>query len=106
MLILTAQNMTGEGKLETNGLANYMVWIGVVHRQIWAGPVNGHIRAKGASELLRKIADAMDKEESEPLRDGPVEEALMRMRKAAPRCPRCTSQKLTCENGCTWEIKS
>lgn len=105
MLILTAGNITGEGKLEKEGLANYTVWIGVNHHQIWAGPINGHIRATGAAELLRKIADAMDNQESESLKAGPIEEALTRMRKAAPRCPKCSSQKLGCENGCTWNIE-
>lgn len=106
MLILTASNITGEGKLEKNGLANYTVWIGVNYHQIWSGPINGHIRNNGAAELLRKIADAMDNEESEPLKVGPIEEVLTRMRKAAPRCPKCCSQKITCRNGCTWEIEN
>lgn len=106
MLILTAGNITGKGKLEKDGLSNYTVWIGVNHRQIWAGPINGHVRDQGASELLRKIADAMDSEQSESLKASPIEEAITRMRKAAPRCPKCTSRKLRCENGCVWEIGS
>ncbi len=62
MLIITARNVTGDGDLEKNGLANYTVWVGVNHRQIWAGPVYGHTRINGAAALLRKIADAMDAE--------------------------------------------
>src|SRR5882672_5268803 len=104
MLILTAGNVTGPGQLEKEGLANYIVWIGVNNRQIWAGPVNEHIRAEGASKLLRKIADAMDNNRSEPSKPSPVEEAIVRMIKS-PACPKCGSQKLSChQNGCTWEI--
>jgi hypothetical protein len=106
MLILTAGNITDtvNMKLEKGGLANYTVWVGINHHQIWAGPIKGHVRADGAAELLRKIADAMDKEESESMKAGPVEEAITRMRKA-PQCPKCGSKKLSChENGCTWEI--
>jgi hypothetical protein len=105
MLILTAGNTTDvvNRKLEKGGLANYTVWIGINHHQIWAGQIKGHVRARGAAELLRKIADAVDKEESEPGREGPVEEAIARMRKT-PRCPKCMSEKLNCKNGCTWRI--
>jgi hypothetical protein len=104
MLILTAGNVTGPGQLEKDGLANYTVWIGINHHQIWAGPVGGHVRAAGASALLRRIADAMDSDQSESLKPSPVEEAVVRMIKS-PACPKCGSQKLSChQNGCTWDI--
>jgi len=35
--------------------------------------------------------------------DRPVEESWQP--EYMPRCPRCDSQKLTCEHGCTWTIE-
>lgn len=104
MLIITAGNVTGNGELEKDGLANYTVWVGVNHYQIWGGLVNGHIRANGAAELLRKIADAMDANKNFKSSPSPVDEAIIRIRKT-PSCPKCGSQKLSChKNGCTWPI--
>jgi hypothetical protein len=103
MLILTAGNVTGPGQLEKEGLANYVVWVGINHHQIWSGGVENHIRAKGAAELLRKIADAMDNQPNGPSILSPVDEAIIRVMRH-PECPKCGSQKLHCEKGCTWEI--
>jgi len=102
MLILTAQNLTGET------LSDYDVWVGVNHRQIWAGKVNGHVRSSGAAELLRLIADKMNKQESETLKISPIDKevkgVLTKIRKT-PSCPKCGSKKLSChQNGCIWEI--
>jgi hypothetical protein len=103
MLILTAGNVTGNGELEKDGKANYTVWVGINHHQIWAGPVNDHVRSSGAAQLLRKIADAMDSQEDGPSIPSPVDEAIVRVL-ASPSCPKCGSQKLRCKNGCTWTI--
>jgi hypothetical protein len=71
MLILTATNVTHErarsgksGKqvlARKDGTADYEVWLGINQQCIWQGSVNRHVRANGAAELLRKIADRMDK---------------------------------------------
>ena len=103
MLLITAGNVTGPGQLEKDGLANYTVWVGINRYQIWAGPVDNHVRSRGASELLRKIADAMDCQKSEPTKESPVHEVLIRILKA-PQCPKCDSYKLSCPDGHTWEI--
>jgi hypothetical protein len=104
MLLITARNLT-IGNLEVNGLADYDVWVGVNHDQIWAGKVSGHVRADGAQALLRRIADAMELQVSAANRYSPVDEALVRGMKE-PRCPKCGSPKLSCEKGCTWEISA
>jgi hypothetical protein len=83
MLILTAGNVTGYGQLEKDGLADYTVWVGVNYRQIWAGPVKGHVRANGAAELLRRIADHMDGYVSEPGKASPIGEAVERILETA-----------------------
>ena len=108
MLILTAGNVTGEGQLEKDGRANYTVWVGINHHQIWAGPIEGHVRAEGAGALLRRIADALDAFTngtgfSLAEKPSPIHEALSRVMKA-PACPRRDSKRLRCEKGCTWPI--
>lgn len=64
MLIVTALNVTGkDGKpklARKDGTADYDVWIGVNHHQIWSGNVTGHVRDEGAAKLLRLIADKME----------------------------------------------
>jgi hypothetical protein len=104
MLILTAQNVTGDGKLEKDGLADYDVWIGVNHHQIWSGRVEGHVRSERAESLLRKIADALEHQVSGPSKPSPVDEAIVRVMEK-PTCPKCGSPKLSCiNNGCTWSV--
>jgi hypothetical protein len=103
MLLITAGNVTGQGQLEKDGLANYTVWVGINRYQIWSGPVNGHIRDEGAAELLRRIAEAMDNQKSEPTKESPVHEVLIRILEA-PQCPKCQSYKLSCPQGHIWEI--
>lgn len=64
MLICTAINVTGNGKLvRKNGTSKYDVWVGINHHKLYAGTINDHCRAQGAAVLLRKIADEMDKAE-------------------------------------------
>jgi hypothetical protein len=105
MLILTAGNIAGDGKLsDEKGFAKYDVWVGVNHQQIWAGKIDEHLRSNGASGLLRAIADAIDSKQSEYLKPGPVEEAIRRIQKV-PQCPQCGSKKLSCRDGHTWNIE-
>ncbi len=104
MLIITAQNVTNASGQREDGAADYAVWIGVNHRQIWAGRVDGHVRAEGAGALLRRIADGMAANDGDAPGPSPVDEAIMRVL-AAPVCPKCGSQKLRCDDGCTWRIK-
>lgn len=62
MLILTATNITGEGKLQRkDGTSDYKVWVGINQFRIWEGFLRGHVRKEGAAVLIRKIADEMDK---------------------------------------------
>jgi hypothetical protein len=61
MLIVTAHNVTGDGKLtRADGTADYDVWVGINQRCIWRGSVNGHVRKAGAGALLRLIAARME----------------------------------------------
>jgi len=62
MLIVTAVNVTGDGRLaREDGTADYDVWIGINHHHcIWRGPVKNFVRDRNAAELLREIANAMD----------------------------------------------
>ncbi len=61
MMIVTAHNITEDGKLfREDGTADYDVWVGINLNRIWGGKVDHHIRGKGAAELLRRIADAME----------------------------------------------
>jgi hypothetical protein len=92
MLILTAGNVTGDGQLEKDGLADYTVWVGVNYRQIWSGPVKGHVRTNGAAELLRRIADHMDGYVSEPSKASPIAEAVERILETAYLAARGTNQ--------------
>ncbi len=61
MLIVTAENVTGDRKLaRADGTADYEVWVGINQHLIWRGSLNGHQRSAGAAKLLRLIADKMD----------------------------------------------
>ena len=63
MFILTAHNVTGDGKFSRpDGTADYDVWVGINHHMIRKGSVNGHVRSDGGAKLLRLIADRMDKD--------------------------------------------
>lgn len=64
MMILTAMNVTIEGLTNSEGLSEYDVWVGINHRKIWLGKVEGHVRKKGAATLLRLIADRMEQVDS------------------------------------------
>lgn len=77
MLIVTATNVTKLTAKKTSkpvlsrkdGTADYDVWLGINTHCLWRGVVTGHIRAQGASVLLRHIADAIDAHpRSEPAR--------------------------------------
>lgn len=60
MLIVYAHNLTGT---KEDGTSDYAVEVNVnKSRIIFQGQVKNHIRAAGASVLLRLIADEMDKE--------------------------------------------
>jgi len=48
---------------------------------------------------LRSYAEALE----ELAREEDRNEQSAQVR--SPRCPKCASAKLSCENGCTWEIK-
>ena len=76
-LVILAQNITdqrigtGDEPLDQsqlalsrdNGTADYDVEVSINRRRfIWVGKIKNHVRAEGASKLLRLIADAMDKE--------------------------------------------
>ena len=60
MLIIKALNIT-ENAEDAHGKADYDVLIHVNSRPIWSGRVKGHIRKNGAAELLRCIANEMDR---------------------------------------------
>lgn len=63
MLIVTAVNVTGDGKFtHADGTADYDVWVGINQRCIWRGSITGHKRDAGAQALLRLIADRMEEE--------------------------------------------
>jgi hypothetical protein len=74
MLILHAQNVTAQNEprhageavepklVRADGTADYVVWVGVNRHCIWMGDIRGHVRKKGASELLRLIASRMEEE--------------------------------------------
>lgn len=52
MFILTAHNVTGDGKFSRpDGTADYDAWVGINHH-----------RSDGGAKLLRLIADRMDKD--------------------------------------------
>lgn len=60
MLFLEIQNITSGG-VNSRGLADYHVVTRINNRTLWEGKVRGHVRKAGAADLLRKIADEMDK---------------------------------------------
>lgn len=64
MLILTAENVTGPKKKKVlarpDGTADYEVWVGINQHCIHRGKIAGHVRASGAAQLLRLIADDME----------------------------------------------
>ena len=72
MLICTAENVTtarcepgkrGQPTLaRKDGTSDYSVWVGINQHCIWTGPIEKHIRAKGAATLLRLIADKIEAE--------------------------------------------
>lgn len=57
MLIVLAHNTTGT---KDDGTSDYNVELRVNERTFARVKVSGHIRASGAAELLRRIADQMD----------------------------------------------
>jgi hypothetical protein len=61
MLIILAHNETGT---KEDGTSDYGVEARVNERVIARLEVRGHVRAAGATTLLRKIADAWDKQEA------------------------------------------
>lgn len=58
MLIILAHNRTG---IKPDGTSDYTVEARVNERVIARLEVKGHVRASGAAELLRKIADEWDR---------------------------------------------
>jgi hypothetical protein len=61
MLIILAHNETGT---KPDGTSDYHVEARVNERVIARLDVTGHVRASGAAELLRKIADEWDRIEA------------------------------------------
>jgi hypothetical protein len=59
MFIVTAHNTTDGNGTRPDGTADYNVWVGINQDCIWKGAVTGHLRARGAAALLRKIAAQM-----------------------------------------------
>lgn len=62
MLIIRAVNKTGT---KPDGTSEYRVEALLNERQFFSGVISGHVRQNGAGELLRKIADAMEKSDYE-----------------------------------------
>lgn len=67
MLIVNALNITSDklrpepqDGVRPDGTSDYHVSVFINRRTLWEGTVKNHIRAQGASVLLRLIADAMD----------------------------------------------
>ena len=58
MLIILAHNETGT---KADGTSDYTVEARINEQVIARLEVSGHIRASGAAELLRKIADEWDR---------------------------------------------
>jgi hypothetical protein len=65
-LIIIAQNITDPVKLaRPDGTADYDVEVSVNRKKfIWRGKIENHKRDAGAQVLLRRIADAIDDNES------------------------------------------
>ena len=61
MLRVDMLNVTPKGET-ADGLADYRAYVKVNYTLIWHGMVSGHKRAEGAAALLRRLADAMERE--------------------------------------------
>jgi hypothetical protein len=68
MLIVKALNVTGGTGEDADGLSDYDCKVLINWSTIFSGRVVGHIRTSRASELLRRIADAMDEEYSKAVK--------------------------------------
>jgi len=61
VLILTAHNITEGDRLErADGTSRYDVLVRLNERVIWHGPINNHVRSRGAAALIALIAEAMN----------------------------------------------
>ena len=102
--------------------ARYQVAVFVNASQIWEGVVDGHKRSQGWPALAAHIARKAGIEEPAKknlleaqlklvydcaLRDNQVKCPACNKhlsRTDSPACPKCGSQKLRCDNGCTWTV--
>jgi hypothetical protein len=85
MLHLKAHNKTGT---KPDGTSDYDVEVSINSRVIFGRHITGHIRADGAADLLRLIADAMDGKEYVPTTCLDCGKRTKAGRGSA-RCPEC-----------------
>jgi len=62
-LIVIAQNLLKDALERPDGTADYDVEVSVNRvRYIWTGKILGHVRASGATSLLKKIVEEMERD--------------------------------------------